>query len=393
MDKDTHRHGENPSATVHISGAGPAGLAAALTIQKAGGKAIIHELKAGVGGRFHGDFQGLENWTTAGDVLEELVALGIASSYEHTPFRELVAFDPEGRESVYRSSEPLFYLVRRGPKAGTVDVSLRDQALASGAEIHFEDPQRHMPEGGIVADGPRGSDAVAVGYVFDTDLADGAFAAVSDSFAPKGYSYFLINKGRGTVASCFFEDYHNEKTYLDRTVALFQEKAGLRMSNERKFGGTGNFLVPRTIQKGNILFAGEAAGFQDALWGFGMRYAMLSGHLAARSLLEGKPENYDRLWKHRLGGLMRTSIVNRYLFEKLGDEGYKRFLQKASRNRDVRIWLSAFYAVRWWKSLLFPFAERAVRSSRKEAACPMEGCDCTWCRCQHETKTALEVAS
>ena len=391
MDKETHNRRGSPCITVHISGAGPAGIAAALTIQRAGGKAIVHELKADVGGRFHGDFQGLENWTTAGDVLEELAAFGIAASFEHTPFRELVAFDPEGRESVYRSPDPVFYLVRRGPNPGTLDVSLRDQALASGAEIRFEDPQRHLPEGGIVADGPRGSDAIAVGYVFDTDLADGAFAAVSDRLAPKGYSYFLVHKGRGTVASCFFEDYHKEKIYLERTVALFQEKAGLRMRNERKFGGTGNFLVPRTIQKGDILFAGEAAGFQDALWGFGMRYAMLSGHLAARTLMEGKPENYDRLWKRRLGGPMRTSIVNRYLFEKLGDSGYKRFLRKACRNRDVRVWLRSFYAVNWWKSLLFPIAEHAVRSSRKEAACPMAGCDCTWCRCQHEAKPALDA--
>ena len=220
--------------------------------------------------------------------------------------------------------------------------------------------------------GPAGLAAaltIAVGYVFDTDLADGAFAAVSDRLAPKGYSYFLVHKGRGTVATCFFEDYHNEKIYLERTVALFQEKAGLRMRNERKFGGTGNFLVPRAAQKGNILLAGEAAGFQDALWGFGMRYAMLSGHLAARALLAGKPEDYDSLWKRWVGGPMRTGIVNRYLFEKLGDKGYKRFLRKAYRNRDVRAWLRSFYAVTWWKSLLFPIAEpQSVPAAKKPHA-------------------------
>ena len=59
------------TSEIHISGAG---LAAALTIAKSGGKAIVHELKGAVGARFHGDFQGLENWTTSEDVLEELAA-------------------------------------------------------------------------------------------------------------------------------------------------------------------------------------------------------------------------------------------------------------------------------------------------------------------------------
>jgi len=368
---------------VHISGAGPAGLAAALTIGKSGGQAVVHEAHAEVGGRFHGDFQGLENWTTPGDVLEELNALGIEPTFEHTPFRELVVYDPVGRESVYRSPDPVFYLVRRGPTPGSLDVSLRDQALASGADLRFQDPCRHLPEGGIVADGPRGSDAIAVGYVFETDSADGAFAAVSDRIAPKGYSYLLVCKGRGTVAACLFEDYHRERIYLERTVALFQEKAGLRMRNERRFGGMGNFSVPRTARRGPMLFAGEAAGFQDALWGFGMRYAMLSGYLAARSLLAGTLETYDRLWKRRLAGLLRTSVVNRYLFEKLGDNGYSRLLARAGGARDVRRWLHTHYAAGFWKLLMYPVVQRAVRSSRREAACGMEGCDCTWCRCQH----------
>ncbi|HFD80676.1 MAG TPA: NAD(P)/FAD-dependent oxidoreductase, partial [Gammaproteobacteria bacterium] len=57
--------------TVKISGAGPAGLAAALAVLGAGGRARVYERRSEVGGRFHGDFQGLENWTLEQDVLEE----------------------------------------------------------------------------------------------------------------------------------------------------------------------------------------------------------------------------------------------------------------------------------------------------------------------------------
>lgn len=373
---------------IHISGAGPAGLAAAITIAKRGGRAIVHEHNEDVGLRFHGDFQGLENWTTGGDVLEELRSTGIETNFDNTPFREMVIYDPEGREHRYRSSEPFFYLVRRGPHPGMLDASLTDQAIASGVEIAFRDPRQRLQEGGIVAQGPRGSDAIAVGYVFETDMADGAFGALSDQLAPKGYSYLLVSNGRGTVASGIFQDYHHEKIYLQKTVEFFRQKAGLRMKNEQRFGGIGNFLVPRTARHGNILFAGEAAGFQDALWGFGMRYAMLSGHFAGQALLEGAPEKYDRLWKGRLGGTLRAGFVNRYTFEKLGDAGYGKLLGLIDRSRSARDWLRTHYGFSFWKKVAYPMAHRAVRASRKEAACVMEGCDCTWCRCQHATAMA-----
>ncbi len=334
--------------------------------------------------RFHGDFQGIENWTTTGDVLEELHRIGIETHFDYTPFREMVIYDPQGHEHVYRSSEPFFYLVRRGPDPGMLDASLKDQAIASGIEIRFQEPWHHLPEGGIVAQGPRGSDAIAVGYVFETDMADGAFGAISDQLAPKGYSYLLVRKGLATIASGIFEDYHNERKYLDATVEFFREKTGVRMTNPRHFGGTGNFLVPRTARKGNILWAGEAAGFQDALWGFGMRYTMLSGHLAARAIMEGAPENYDRHWKGRFGGTLRAGIVNRYTFEKLGNHGYSKLLGLLDRSGSVRDWLHIQYGLTFWKRIGYPLAHRAVRTSRKEAACVMEGCDCTWCRCQHQ---------
>jgi len=381
---------EKLNSAIEISGAGPSGLSAAITIAKSGGRAIVHEHSSDVGMRFHGDFQGLENWTTKKDVLEVLHDVGIEDGFEHTPFREMVIYDPRGREHRYCSLEPFFYLVRRGPTRGMLDAGLRDQALKCGVEIRFRQACSHLPHGGIVAQGPRGSDAIAVGYTFETDMADGAFGAVSDQLAPKGYSYLLVHKGIGTIASGIFEDYHNEKKYLDATVAFFRQKTGVKMVNARHFGGTGNFLVPRTARNGKVLFVGEAAGFQDALWGFGMRYAMLSGHLAARAILDGREEEYDRLWRDLFGETLRAGIVNRYTFEKLGNVGYGKLLAVIDRSHNVRDWLRIHYGMTFWKGLSYPFAHRAVRTNRKAAACVMEGCDCTWCRCQHGLPKATQ---
>jgi len=375
----------NSLRAIAISGAGPAGLAAALTIAKAGGKATVYERLRDVGGRFHGDFQGIENWTTQGDVLEELRRCGIEPSFEATPICDVVFFDPHGRQYQCRSHDPLFYLVRRGSEPGTLDHSLKMQALSAGAELRFSQAKEHLPEGGIVAQGPRGADAIAAGYVFETDMADCVFGAAADGLAAKGYSYLIVHKGRGTVASCLLADFHSERTYVARTLEFFQQKVGLRMKSEKRFGGVGNFFYPATARNGGMLFAGEAAGFQDALWGFGMRYAMLSGHLAARALLARQPEQYDRLWKKRLGGLMRTAVVNRLIYQRLGDIGYSAIMRRFNPATDLRAWLRVLYGPSFWKGLLFPLARKAAatRASRKEVVCVVDGCDCTWCHCHH----------
>jgi hypothetical protein len=182
------------------------------------------------------------------------------------------------------------------------------------------------------------------------------------------------------VAVCLFDDFHREREYLDRTIAFFQAKAGLRMSNPVRFGGTGNVLYPSTARHGALLFAGEAAGFQDALWGFGMRLAMLSGHLAARVLVAGHPREYDGLWRRRFGAQLRVSIVNRYAFSKMADRGYVRLMRSIAKSADARQWLRHHYASSLCKRLVFPLARRQTRSRRDPPGCALSGCDCTWCR-------------
>ncbi len=53
---------------INVIGAGPAGLVAAINLAKADFAVMLHESAPSVGHRFHGDFQGIENWTTEDDV-------------------------------------------------------------------------------------------------------------------------------------------------------------------------------------------------------------------------------------------------------------------------------------------------------------------------------------
>ncbi|HCA12595.1 MAG TPA: aminoacetone oxidase family FAD-binding enzyme, partial [Marinobacter adhaerens] len=67
---------DNRNGAVEIAGAGPAGLAAAITLARAGRSVIVHEARAEVGHRFKRDLQGLENWSTQQDALAVLQELG-----------------------------------------------------------------------------------------------------------------------------------------------------------------------------------------------------------------------------------------------------------------------------------------------------------------------------
>lgn len=56
-------------------GAGPAGLACAIALARRGRRVVVREWHDTVGHRFHGDFQGIENWTGTEDAFEELCAM------------------------------------------------------------------------------------------------------------------------------------------------------------------------------------------------------------------------------------------------------------------------------------------------------------------------------
>jgi flavin-dependent dehydrogenase len=369
-----------PRLPITVSGAGPAGLSAAITVVRAGAPALVYDRHEAVGHRFHGDFQGLENWTTEVDVLDELAALGIEPTFECTPFREAVLYDPNGREYLCRDSQPLFYLVRRGPGEESLDQGLQRQALSLGVELRLGTPCRHLPEGSIVAEGPKRADVIAVGHLFETDAADGAFCVLSGQLSAQAYAYLIVHRGQGVVATCLFEDFHNERYYLGRTVEFFQNAIGLTMRHVRRFGGVGNFSVPATARNGGMLYVGECAGFQDALAGFGLRYALISGHLAAKALLEGEARAYDGLWRSRFGSELRAATVNRYLYAALGDAARRFLARQIAGSSGVRTRLRRRYANSALKALLYPIARRSV-DNRLRIECVAPGCDCTWCRC------------
>jgi flavin-dependent dehydrogenase len=373
------------NATIEIAGAGPAGLAAAITLARAGRAVIVHEAQAEVGYRFGRDLQGLENWTIRQDALMVLQGQGITTDFKRLPCRRGTAFDAWGKAYAIHSDEPLFYMVERGPGPDSLDTALLRQAMALGVEVRFNSRVQQVQGPAIFATGPKAADAIAVGYHFDTHMRDGFWAICDDTIAPQGYAYLLVMGGKGTVKSCMFTGFKQEALYVQRTVEAFQHLVGLDMIDPLPHGGVGNFRIPITARSGVHAVVGEQAGFQDTLWGFGMRAAITSGVLAARSLLEGS--DYDRQWRQALGELMTTAVVNRALYGLLGNRGYRWLLRHQNNHSDARDLLHRYYRPSPIKRLLAPLARRRFRSQRKDESCNHVDCKCVWCRHGRELHT------
>lgn len=372
---------------VTIVGAGPAGLVCAIALARSGWHVVLREWHHDVGARFHGDFQGLENWSSEQAVRDELATAGIGATFEHHAVSRATVYDARGTPHQIQSGQPLFYLVRRGAGEGTLDRALLHQAVAVGVDVRFEDRASGVKGTTVLATGPRRADAIAVGYVFETSMPDGSWLVIDNWLAPLGYAYLLTRGGRGTVASCMFTGFKRQAEYVERTVAFFRERFGLEMREARPFGGFANFRLPRTALQGGHPVIGEQAGFQDALAGFGIRYALRSGLLAAESIINGT--NYTSLWRRDLLPLLRAGAVNRFLFNLLGKPGHRAAIRRLSRG-DARLILRRFYGSSTLSRLLLPVARLGYRASLRDRSCNHVDCQCVWCQCQTELKaTAL----
>ncbi|MEK7172475.1 MAG: NAD(P)/FAD-dependent oxidoreductase [Patescibacteria group bacterium] len=357
----------NNKKEIGIVGAGLSGLTAGINLAKAGYKVKIFEKNDMVGKRFHGDYQGIENWVYEQDAIDCLRDLNIELNFPCYPVNELNIIGPDGVAKNFKFLKNAFYLVKRGTTPDTLDQNLYQQAIKSGVEIIFNSPQNHLCFGDIIARGyfpDPFTDAIAFGYTFLTDKPDQAWVIVDDKIAPDGYNYCLIANGQATIAICIFKNYDKSQEYLTKTAQIFQQHIGLEMKDARTFGGTSNGFLMKKATFNSRLYVGEAAGFIDGMWGFGMKYAMKSGYLAAQSIIEGA--DYEKLWKKELYPQLKASLVNRWFYKILGQKSYGLIIKKMEKSPDFLASLKKISTYYWLHKLALPFAWLSLRKKLKD---------------------------
>jgi len=312
---------------IKVLGAGVSGLTAAINLANSSYEVEVFEKSEDVGQRFYGDLQGLENWSEKKDILEDLGKMNININFDCDPFSKLTITNGQVRREIV-TQRPLFYLVKRGAVPGSLDQGLKTQALESGVVIHFGEtiPKE---DADIVATGPirREVPAIDKGITFKTSAGDTAVAIFNNKAGYQAYSYLLITKGYGCMCSLVIGDLTRINGCLEETKRIFSEMLVFDIRGPKKVAGIGSFSLRNTFRKDETLFVGESAGLQDFLWGFGIRYAITSGYLAAESIVNN--DDYGRSAKKHFVHKLKASAVNRYLWEKLSLNDYSFVLARA----------------------------------------------------------------
>ena len=149
--------------------------------------------------------------------------------------------------------------------------------------------------------------------------------------AAEGYAYVFpkrdhVNVGIGYVLS-YYRQSVDEAPYdvqLGLIDALRRRGVLAGESVQRNFTP---FLIPvggplREPGRGRVLLAGDAGGFVNGFTAEGIYYAMVSGDLAARAVLDSSPDSlptlarrYRRACHYEIGAELRDSVLlQRYLF-------------------------------------------------------------------------------
>lgn len=353
---------------VHILGAGLSGLAAATILAKSGIKVHVHEVRGDSGARFDGDFQGLENWTSETDFFDEMKDWGLdPSEFKSNSFSVVDLAHPDDEITNPITDGIAFRVVERGTDSHCIDQGLKRMALESGVEIHYKS-KKDPADCDIIAAGPKNSSAVAFGEIFHTSHKNHVTFQLNDKLAPGAYSYMIIIDGIGLICTCLWRKQRKSSRYLNETIAWYEKYYDLDRKPIKRVGGKGDFGLPSKYRHEGKYYVGEAGGLQDFMWGFGMRYAITSGVLAAKDIL-GECD-YEKEVRKRLIPLVKSSVINRFLMNRMGDRGFKiianYWMKNQTKTGDGLKFMKRIYSPGWIRKLIWPVAKLSMLRKIKD---------------------------
>ncbi|MEM4710248.1 MAG: NAD(P)/FAD-dependent oxidoreductase [Candidatus Diapherotrites archaeon] len=308
---------------INIQGCGPAGLSAAIVLAENGIDVKVFEKQNQVGGLLKHDVQAIRNYGKYDiDILKKFEESRIKIDNLNEIYR-IEKYSPDLKHDViFSNKKPLFFTVKRGISEYSLEKQLYEKALDSGAEIIVGN---NLPttQANIIASGSKFKPSGTLyGIIFeskDIELDTIKFFLLYEK-GHNGYAYIApYSDTEITFAITSFrnEDFSNLKVKLENLINHNQIINKLIKNKKiiHRYGGHGHFNIPETAIYNNKLLVGGAAGFVEAARGFGLKYAILSGYLAAKSII--LDENYDQLWKKEFEQELINGFYRKLIFEKL----------------------------------------------------------------------------
>ena len=352
---------------IHVLGAGLSGLSAAIILARSGREVHVHEIREDSGARFDGDFQGIENWTSGIDFFDEMKNWGLdPNEFKSDSFGVIDLIHPDDVITNPRTDGVAFRVVERGTAVHTIDQGFKRMALESGVNIHYKS-KKQPEECDIVAAGPKESSAVAFGEIFETEHPNIVAFQLNDKLAPGAYSYMIIIDGVGLICTCLWRKQRGSGRFLNETIAWYEQNYQLNRRPIKRVGGKGDFGLPKKYVHDGRIYVGEAGGLQDFMWGFGMRYAITSGVLAAKAILDEC--DYEREVRKRLVPLVEASAINRFLMNRVGNRGFKfvanYWMRDQERSGDGLRFMNWLYKPGFFRRALWPFVRIGMLRKKK----------------------------
>ena len=342
---------------MRIVGGGISGLTTAIVLAQRGVDVEVFERERAFGVTHPVRLDAVENWTTSQDFDTLLARWAI----DPAPFRsaasvEVCAYD--GECHALRGGRPLLYVVRRGDDPRSLEQTLKRQALGLGVHIRYgRTLPRERADVWAVGAQRRGF-FLDAGLTFRTNQPDRIAILVDQRLTPKACAYLIVSQGVGTLAVLLTRQFGRARRLLADAVGAFQRMQPFDMRGARLRSGFGGALNAFGSRSSGPLAVGEAAGFLDYLWGFGIRHAIFSGVLAARALLEG--DDYGSSVAREIRPLVQSSLINRVLFDFANNAACRALIRYFCAHQDLPRLMHRFYQSRGARSIFLPWAMRAL---------------------------------
>ncbi len=320
-----------------VIGAGPGGATCAWELARKGAKVLIVDFKRRPGIPVQcAEFVPLQlKHRYPHFFIQDSVAQEVESMVHFTPWGEVVTMPSPG-----------FVLNR-----DIFDSRIVDLAVSQGAEIMLRTFFRGFDNGNVIlenvltretvkvradfiigADGPRSRTARLTGYPIRSFLATAQFmmpllAKLKDlliffrDYIPGGYGWVFPKGDKANVGVGVDPEFGvNVMNSLKR---FKEEVTSSGIVANQIISRTGGWIPaegPVEPSRGKVLLVGDAGGFCHPITGGGIANAVLTGSLAAQSIIEGDPEEYGESSMDFLGESLTRAARKRIKYMKRWDD-------------------------------------------------------------------------